>query len=178
MSTIGPDETRQLAARVPQGVSFVDAPVGGSVGAAGSGQLRIFAGGDDAALAHAGPVLGKLGTVRRCGGVGEGSALKLVVNTGLITALAALHDALLVAEAVGVERAVALEVLEAGPLAGAVKRASVTDSEFTTALAAKDARLALREAPGATVLSAAERLLDAEPEPQRDITQLVRKGQQ
>src|SRR6185369_6414104 len=36
MSTIGPDETRAIAATLPAGVSYVDAPVGGSVDAAGS----------------------------------------------------------------------------------------------------------------------------------------------
>src|SRR4051794_15024881 len=50
MSTIGPDAVRAVAAGLPAGVALVDAPVGGSVGAAAAGQLRIFAGGAGADL--------------------------------------------------------------------------------------------------------------------------------
>src|SRR5262245_57772934 len=37
MSTIGPDEVRAIAARLPEEVALLDAPVGGSVGAAEAG---------------------------------------------------------------------------------------------------------------------------------------------
>ncbi len=108
MSTIAPREVRDLAARVPGTVSFLDAPVGGSIGAAESGGLAIFAGAPDAVIDRAEPMLRDLGNVRRCGPIGAGSALKLVVNGAMVAALASLHDALLVADAVGVDRAAAL----------------------------------------------------------------------
>ncbi|MGX1615299.1 NAD(P)-dependent oxidoreductase [Micromonospora chalcea] len=38
MSTIGPDEVRAVAGRLPAGVSLLDAPVGGSVNAARAGR--------------------------------------------------------------------------------------------------------------------------------------------
>jgi 3-hydroxyisobutyrate dehydrogenase-like beta-hydroxyacid dehydrogenase len=47
MSTVGPDEIRSVAARLPKGVSLVDAPVRGSVPQATSGHLDIFVGASD-----------------------------------------------------------------------------------------------------------------------------------
>ena len=101
MSTIGPDAVRDLAAVLPGGVDLVDAPVAGSTGAAEGGTLRIFAGGTDAALDRVAPVLATLGEVRRCGPSGSGAAMKVVLNTALVTALASLAEVLQVADAVG-----------------------------------------------------------------------------
>jgi 3-hydroxyisobutyrate dehydrogenase len=173
MSTISPDETRSLASRLPPHVSFVDAPVGGSVGAVEAGALTIFAGGEPAAISRAEPVLQTLGTLRQCGAVGAGSALKLVANSALITAVAALRDTLLVASAYGVDRGTALDVLAAGPLGGALKRATATGASFAIALAAKDARLALTRADGALLLAAAARLLEGAADQQADLATLV-----
>ena len=44
MSTIGPDAVRALAARLPDGVTLVDAPVVGSTDKAEAGELGILAG--------------------------------------------------------------------------------------------------------------------------------------
>ena len=124
MSTIGPDEVRSLADRVP--ARLLDAPVGGSVSAAETGTLTIFAGGPRAVVDAAEPLLSQLGTIRHCGEIGAAAATKLVVNTAMLTALGALHDALAVADAVGVDRKAALDLLAAGPLAGAVARAAAS----------------------------------------------------
>lgn len=173
MSTIAPDEVRALAARLPGAVALLDAPVGGSVGAAEAGRLAVFAGGPEAALDRAEPVLRDLGTVHRCGPVGAGAALKLVVNTALVTALGALHDTLAVADAVDVDRTVALDVLAASPLGGAVRRATATGASFAVALAAKDARLALREVPAAPVVAAATQHLHAAADQKADVASLI-----
>ncbi|MDG4798378.1 NAD(P)-dependent oxidoreductase [Micromonospora sp. WMMD1082] len=173
MSTIGPDEVRGIAGRLPASVPLLDAPVGGSVDAAEAGRLAIFAGGPDAVVDLAEPVLRELGTIRRCGPVGAGAALKLVVNTALITALGALHDTLAVADGVGVDRAVALDALAAGPLGGAVRRVTATGASFAIAHAAKDARLALRETPAAPVASAALRLLTRATDQNADVASLI-----
>lgn len=173
MSTIGPDEVRRIAARLPKAVSFLDAPVGGSVGAAGTGTLTIFAGGPDSVLDRAEPVLQNLGTIRRCGPIGAGAALKLVMNTAMITALGALHDTLAIADAVGVDRPLALEVLAAGPLTGAVRRATATGALFPISLAAKDVGLALREAQAVPVAAAAMQLLNAATDQNADVASLI-----
>lgn len=46
MSTIGPDAVRDLADRLPDGVTLLDAPVMGSVDKAAAGELGILVGGD------------------------------------------------------------------------------------------------------------------------------------
>ncbi|WP_173085328.1 NAD(P)-dependent oxidoreductase [Phytohabitans rumicis] len=161
MSTIAPAQVRALAARLPAGVDLIDAPVAGSVAAAAAGGLTVLAGGESAALDRVAPVLATLGTVRRCGPVGAGAALKLVLNTALVTAFAALADTLAVADAAGVDRDAALAALMAGPLGGAVTRATATGTRFRVALAAKDARLALAElgaAPAPALRAAAQTL--------------------
>jgi 3-hydroxyisobutyrate dehydrogenase len=173
MSTIGPDETRAIVARLPAGVAFVDAPVGGSVGAAASGGLTVFAGGDDKAVERAEPVLRELGAVRRCGGVGAGSALKLVINTAMIASMAALRDTLLVAGAAGIDRGTALDVLSTGPLRDAIKRGTATGVSFAIALAAKDVRLATAAVTGAPVAAAVLGVLDAAPDQRADLAALI-----
>jgi 3-hydroxyisobutyrate dehydrogenase len=173
MSTIGPDEVRRIATRLSGAVSFLDAPVGGSVGAVEAGTLTIFAGGPHAVLDLAEPVLRQLGTIRRCGPVGAGAALKLVANTAMVTALGALHDTLAVADAVSVDRATALDALAAGPLRGAVQRAAATGASFAISLAAKDARLALREVRTAPVAAAAMQLLHSAVDQKADVAALI-----
>lgn len=172
MSTIGPDEVRALALRVP---GLIDAPVAGSVAEAAAGELIILAGGTSEALGRAGPVLAALGTVRRCGEAGAGAALKLVLNTALVTAMAALADALAVAAAAGVDRAAALDVLAGGPLGGAVGRALAAGASFPVALAAKDLRLArdLLGTAAAPVAKAAALALASVPDQSADLAVLV-----
>ncbi|MFR9776388.1 NAD(P)-dependent oxidoreductase [Micromonospora sp. MS34] len=175
MSTIGPAAVPELATLLPVGVPLVDAPVAGGAAAAEAGRLTVLAGGDEAAVDRVAPVLDLLGTVRRCGGPGRGAALKLVLNTGLVTAITAVADALAVADAVGVARRTALDALAAGPLGSAVPRATTTDAAFAVALAAKDARLALDALGGAPapVLRAATAALAAAPDPHLDIAALT-----
>jgi 3-hydroxyisobutyrate dehydrogenase-like beta-hydroxyacid dehydrogenase len=161
MSTIGPARVHDLARRLPSGVSLVDAPVGGSVPAVEKGELLILAGGDAATIDHVSPVLAALGTVRRCGALGAGAAAKLVLNTALVTGMAALADAYAVGEAVGMDRATATEILGSSALAAAVARAS-GGGAFTVALAAKDLSLAidaLGSAASAPLAAAAARVL-------------------
>lgn len=175
MSTIGPQAVHALAGQLPPGVRLVDAPVAGSAAAAAAGRLVVLAGGEAEAVERVAPVLAALGTVRRCGGPGSGAALKLVLNTALVTGVAAVADALAVADAVGVDRRTACDALAAGPLSGAVARATTTDAAFAIALAAKDARLALDalDAGPAPVLQAAASVLAAAPRPDADLATLV-----
>jgi 3-hydroxyisobutyrate dehydrogenase len=177
MSTIGPGQVRELARRLPAGVGVVDAPVGGSVAAAAAGELTVLAGGEPATVDQVAPVLAALGTVRDCGPLGGGAAMKIVLNTALATAMAALADTLAVADAVGVDRATALPALAAGPLGGAVARATATGAWFRVALAAKDLDLALAELRGtdATVVRAAAQMLHAAFDQDADLASIIDK---
>jgi len=171
MSTIGPDEVRLTADKLA--VPLLDAPVGGSVGAAAAGTLTIFVGGPREVVDAVAPVLVHLGTIRYCGPVGAAAATKLVVNTAMLTALCALRDTLAIADAVGVDREAALDVLAAGPLAAAVGRAAATGAAFSIGLAAKDLGLALRGLDDAPMAAAARLLLLGAADPWADVATLV-----
>ena len=83
-STISPDLAVELAGRVRErGGRFLDAPVLGSVPAVLEGQLAVLAGGEQADLERALPVLRALGEVRHVGSVGAAARLKLVANSML-----------------------------------------------------------------------------------------------
>ncbi|WP_099907884.1 NAD(P)-dependent oxidoreductase [Streptomyces sp. TLI_171] len=142
MSSIGPRAVAELRDRLPDGVGMVDAPVLGSVGPAASGALVVYAGGEDAELERAQPVLERLGRVVRCGGPGAAAALKLVVMGALVASVTAVGEALAVADRLGVPQEQARTALAAGPLAGVVARATATDADFPVRLAAKDLALA------------------------------------
>jgi 3-hydroxyisobutyrate dehydrogenase len=143
MSTVGPDVVKELAARLGQGVTFVDAPVAGSTDKAAAGQLGILAGGEVTGVGH---VLVHLGTVTRTGPVGSGAALKLVVNTAVLGGVALVAESMALADKLGIEESVARAALANGPLGGAVGRAFAEDVHFATALAAKDVALATKVA--------------------------------
>src|SRR5690606_24450240 len=85
--------------------------------------------------------------------------------------------ALAVAEAVGVDRDVALSLLATGPLGGAVRRATALGADFSIALAGKDIQLTLdlvsdRSVP---VARAAATAVDAAPDQSADPAVLAMK---
>jgi 3-hydroxyisobutyrate dehydrogenase len=82
MSTIMPDEARQIAVGLSQkGVHTVDAPVTGGPILAEQGNLLILAGGDPADVAHAETLLRLMGReVVKCGALGGGLTAKILNN--------------------------------------------------------------------------------------------------
>ncbi|MFD7403632.1 NAD(P)-dependent oxidoreductase [Streptomyces sp. NPDC059866] len=143
MSTVGPDAIRDLAARLGGTAALIDAPVVGSTDKAASGELRILAGG---AVEGVADVLGVLGEVTRTGPLGTGAALKLVVNSAVLGGVALVAECLRLADALGVEDAVARTALVSGPLGGAAARAFAEGVHFGTELAVKDLDLAAAQA--------------------------------
>lgn len=156
MSTVGPQAVRELAARLGDGVTVVDAPVLGSTDKAAAGELGILAGGETGAVEAVLPVLAHLGTVTRAGGPGSGAALKLVVNTAVIGGVALVAESLRLADALGLDGDTARAALAASPLAGAVARAFADGVHFGTELAVKDLELAV----GTVELPAVEAVLE------------------
>lgn len=135
-STVAPSTIRGLerAARAA-GAGILDAPVSGSVGLAESGGLTIMAGGDAADLERARPVLEALaGTIFHMGPLGSGAAMKLAVNALIFGLNEALAEGLVLAEAAGIDRTLAYDVLAASA-AGApfvsYKRAAFLEPERT-----------------------------------------------
>lgn len=132
------------------GAGVLDAPVSGSVALAESGKLTLMVGGEAADVERARPVLDALAaTVFHMGPLGTGAAMKLAVNTVIFGLNQALAEGLVLAEAAGIDRAAAYEVLAASavgaPYVG-YKRAAFLDPDgtpvaFSIELAAKDLRL-------------------------------------
>lgn len=157
MSTIGPDALRSLAARLPDGVDILDAPVLGSVPQATEGTLKIFVGGDAAVLARCRPVLDAMGTPRHLGPLGSGASMKLVANSILGALMGGLAEALALADAFALEEGAVLDILAESPIGVTVKskRALIESGEypanFKLALAAKDLRLVTEAAEAAGV---------------------------
>jgi 3-hydroxyisobutyrate dehydrogenase-like beta-hydroxyacid dehydrogenase len=152
MSTVGPDEIRSAAARMPKSVSLVDAPVRGSVPQATLGRLDIFVGANDEDYERVRPILEYLGSVRHTGGQGSGAAMKLVANLTLGAAIVTLGEALSLGESLALDRKTLLDTLADSPIGPivAVKRANVESGQFAPGfklrLAAKDLRLVMEAA--------------------------------
>ena len=92
-----------LAAEAPQGVSVVESPVTGAVDGARTGTLTLFVGGQPRDVDRVAPVLEHLGTVIRCGALGNGNVVKLVTNQLWFVAAAAIGEGFAVGLANGVE---------------------------------------------------------------------------
>jgi 3-hydroxyisobutyrate dehydrogenase-like beta-hydroxyacid dehydrogenase len=150
-STVPPSSIRGFEADArAAGAGLLDGPVSGSVALAEGGSLTIMVGGEAADLERARPVLDALAkTVFHIGELGSGAAMKLAVNAVIFGLNEALAEALVLAEAAGIERERAYDVLAASavgaPYVG-YKRAAFLEPEatpvaFALDLAAKDLRL-------------------------------------
>ena len=150
-STVGPHSARALADLAREhGLAYLDAPVSGSTTPAREGKLVWLVAGDDAALSRARPWLEALGSSVLHVGTGvEGSALKLAVNAWMTAATVAMSDVLALCDALGIDHAMFVTALEAGPLAMPYELQKVRSMDagaytagFAVALALKDINLA------------------------------------
>ena len=148
LSTVTPDTIRALEADTrATGAGILDSPVSGSVTTAQSGQLTLMVGGTADDLEKARPALEPLAkTIVHVGPLGAGAAMKLAVNTVIFGLNEALAEGLVLAEAAGVDRTMAYDVIAASavgaPYVG-YKRAAFVEPEttpvaFSLDLAAKD----------------------------------------
>jgi 3-hydroxyisobutyrate dehydrogenase-like beta-hydroxyacid dehydrogenase len=82
MSSVSPRYTREMAARLAlTGAAFIDAPVSGTKKPAQEGSLVILAGGPREKIQELEPLLLTMGKkVIYCGGVGQGSMMKMFIN--------------------------------------------------------------------------------------------------
>ena len=153
MSTISPGQAAELAAAAAgAGCSFIDAPVSGSVALAEAGTLTVMAGGEAADVEAVRPVLEAMsGRIYHMGPVGSGATIKLAVNSVVYGLGQAVSEALVLAEAAGIERARAYEVFAnsaiAAPFVHYRQEAFLKPGEvpvaFRMVLARKDLDLAL-----------------------------------
>ncbi len=113
MSTVTPTTILALDAKIrAKGASFMDCPIGGTVGPAREGRLTGMAGGDPADFQKVEPVLKQLcRRVDYLGKVGSGSAMKLAVNLPLSIYWEVLGEALVMCRDAGIDTEKMFEVL-------------------------------------------------------------------
>jgi 3-hydroxyisobutyrate dehydrogenase-like beta-hydroxyacid dehydrogenase len=151
MATVGPASITRLASALPEAAGLLDAPVLGSISEAESGSLRIFVGGPAERAEGWRPLLLALGTPLHVGGLGAGSAAKLMANSILFGVLCVLGEAIALGEGLGLARDKAFEALAVTPLAAAAERrrhaieSGHYPARFSMSLACKDTDL-IREA--------------------------------
>lgn len=162
-STVSLGWMQELATRfAEQGRAFLDAPVVGSRPQAEAGQLIVLAGGDQAVLARAEPILGAVsGTVHHAGPAGSGAAVKLAVNALFGIQLAAVAELIGLLRRSGLDAGRAVAIIGATPVcspaakgAAAAMLAEAYAPLFPIELVEKDFSYAL--ATGATSLPLVE----------------------
>jgi len=116
MGTTEATATRTLAERVEQaGGQYVDAPVSGGTIGAENATLSIMAGGGDAAIERARPILGAMGSrVVHVGPVGTGQVAKAANQVIVGLTISAVGEALKLAERAGADPARVREALKGG----------------------------------------------------------------
>ncbi len=115
-STNTPAMAREVAqAAAVRRVQYLDAPVSGSLAQAQGKELVFMVGGDKVAFERAQPVLAAMGRMAKyMGASGTGATIKLINNMLSGAATAATAEAVMIAEAAGLDRAATLEVLGEG----------------------------------------------------------------
>ena len=152
MGTIGVEASERCAELArDRGLVYVDAPVMGTKKPAEAGQLVVLASGPQGPRESLEPFFDAIGKrTIWLGEAGQGSRLKVVVNSWICTVTEGTAEMLRLAAALGLEPRLALDAIEDGPLevpyqrmkAEMMLKGDYTPS-FRLELAAKDARLAV-----------------------------------
>jgi 3-hydroxyisobutyrate dehydrogenase len=177
MSTISPRATQRIAAHLAERhIHILDAPVSGGSEGAARGTLSIMVGGDVTQFERALPVFQAMGTtITHLGPIGAGQTTKLVNQILVVGHALAMSEALLFAQAGGVDLRKALEAVSGGAagswmLSNRGPQILVRDWRpgFTIDLQQKDLRLVLQEAdrlgvplPGTALIHQLYRTLQA-----------------
>ncbi len=151
-STISPQATREIAAQLQaKEIHMLDAPVSGGSEGAAKGTLTIMVGGSEADFQRAHPILQAMGkTITHIGEVGTGQVVKLVNQVLVVGNCLAMSEALLLAEAGGVDLQKTFDAISQGAAgswmftnrAPQIMRRDWRPG-FTIALQQKDLRLVL-----------------------------------
>lgn len=155
MSTISPHATRALAARLAErGAHMLDAPVSGGSEGAQRGTLSIMVGGEAAQVERARSAFQAMGkTITHVGGQGDGQLVKLVNQILVVGNALAMSEALLFAQAGGLDLRKTLEAVVPGAAGSwmlANRGPQILNRDwrpgFTIDLQQKDVRLVLAAA--------------------------------
>jgi 3-hydroxyisobutyrate dehydrogenase len=150
MSTVGVEGADRLASLAEQlGLVYVDAPVLGTKKPAEDGALVVLASGPESIRDTVQPVFDAVGSrTTWVGEAGQGTRLKLVANSWVLTVVEGIAESLTLAKALGVAPERFLEVVKGGAMDAPyvqLKGRAMLDGDFTPSFgldsAAKDAGL-------------------------------------
>jgi 3-hydroxyisobutyrate dehydrogenase-like beta-hydroxyacid dehydrogenase len=112
-STVNPSFSRAMAEECrKRDISFIDAPVAGTLGPAERGELLILAGGEKQDIEKCQPLLDLIGKkTLHVGEAGMGTSLKMVLNLLLGQAMYAFSEAMVLGESLGITRDRLLDAL-------------------------------------------------------------------
>jgi 3-hydroxyisobutyrate dehydrogenase len=151
-STISPQVTREIAAKLAEkNIHMLDAPISGGSEGAAKGTLSIMIGGDEDQFQRALPVFQAMGkTITHIGPVGTGQTVKLVNQVLVVGNCLAMCEALLLAQAGGVDLQKTYEAISQGAAGSWMftnRGPQIMKRDwrpgFTVALQQKDLRLVL-----------------------------------
>jgi len=154
-STISPQTTKDIAAQLNEkGVHLLDAPISGGSEGAANGTLSIMVGGEAEQFERARPVFEAMGkTITHVGAQGAGQSVKLVNQILVVGNMLAVSEALVFAQASGLDLRKTLEAVVGGAagswmLANRAPQCIERDWRpgFTINLQQKDLRLVLEAA--------------------------------
>jgi 3-hydroxyisobutyrate dehydrogenase len=161
LSTVGVKANEELAAFAKQhGLEFYDAPVQGTRGPAEQGQLIIIASGGLSQREVVQPIFDAIGkrTLWVSEQSGVSSKLKLALNSWAFALTHGIAESLSIAEALGVDPALVVDVVKGGPMDSMyfqLKAASILSGDYTVSFsvanAVKDAELVVEAARDAGV---------------------------
>ncbi len=116
MSTISPQVTQAIAAQLAgKSVQMLDAPISGGSEGAANGTLSIMVGGDASQVERAMPAFQAMGkAITHVGPNGAGQTVKLVNQILVVVKMLAVGEALLFAQAGGLDLQKTLEAVSAG----------------------------------------------------------------
>ncbi|MED6118749.1 Glyoxylate/succinic semialdehyde reductase 2, chloroplastic [Stylosanthes scabra] len=152
VSTVDVDTSKLISQHIKAtGALFLEAPVSGSKKPAEDGQLIFLTAGDRNLYETASPLLDIMGKSKfYLGDVGNGAAMKLVVNMIMGSMMASFSEGLLLSQKVGLDPKVLVEVVSQGAISApmySIKGPSMIQSVYPTAFPLKhqqkDMRLAL-----------------------------------
>ncbi|XP_038895764.1 glyoxylate/succinic semialdehyde reductase 2, chloroplastic-like isoform X2 [Benincasa hispida] len=152
VSTVDGATSKLISARIKDtGALFLEAPVSGSKKPAEDGQLIFLTAGDKALYERVAPLLDIMGKSKfYLGEVGNGAAMKLVVNMIMGSMMASFSEGLLLSEKVGLDPSILVQVVSQGAISApmySLKGPSMIQSLYPTAFPLKhqqkDLRLAL-----------------------------------
>jgi 3-hydroxyisobutyrate dehydrogenase-like beta-hydroxyacid dehydrogenase len=111
MSTISPDSSRAVAAKVASaGGTMLDAPISASLATLEAGNASIMVGGDTAAYERLRPVLLAIGPkVTHIGANGQALNVKLAINLALVVQVVSFCEGVALTEKAGIKREVAVD---------------------------------------------------------------------